>query len=227
VVESIQPVSAEPRRRSRALRRLEHRHGTIGSWTDDEPIAAQIAYDRARARNTTMPRHAADHELWPEYVERLRADVAELDAWLASDPPNGHVLEIAAGSGNRTDRLLRSADRVTAVDAAREMLDLLAAKYPEVERIEADIFAWEPPQQYDNIFFGYWITHIPAGRRAAFWDLVDRALAPGRRVWFMDNAHPDHANACRPGDRPEVAAERRIEEAGTQNVARRRTPLTG
>ena len=165
----------------------------------DELIAAQVAYDRARAAQyDDEPRHADNDQSRPEYLDRLRIDVAELDAWLAADPPTGHVLEIAAGSGNRTGRLLDTADRVTAVDAAPEMLDLLAAKHPEVHTIQADIFNWEPPRRYDNIYFGYWISHVPAARWNSFWDLVDRALVAGGRVWFMDNAHPDHAAANGP-----------------------------
>lgn len=188
----------------------------------DELIAAQIAYYRARAvQYDDEPRHANNDLRWPEYLEHLQTDVAELDAWLAADPPTGHVLEIAAGSGNRTDWLLRSADRVTAIDAAPEMLERLRAKHPEVECITADIFSWDPPQRFDNIFFGYWISHVPAAGWERFWNVVDLALAPRGRVWFMDNAHPDHANTHGPGDWPEVAEERQIEEASDSEVRTR------
>jgi demethylmenaquinone methyltransferase/2-methoxy-6-polyprenyl-1,4-benzoquinol methylase len=189
----------------------------------DELIAAQIAYYRARATQyDDEPAHADNDQSGPQYLSRLRNDVAELDAWLEADPPTGHVLEIAAGSGNRTGRLLPAADRVTAVDASLEMLELLAAKHPEVERIEADIFSWEPPQRYDNIYFGYWISHVPAARWDSFWELVDRALVAGGRVWFMDNAHPYHANANDIGGRLELAGERRIEPSAESEVRTRR-----
>ena len=188
-----------------------------------ELIAAQIAYYRARATQyDDEPRHADNDQRRPEYLERLRDDVAELDAWLEADPPTGHVLEIAAGSGNRTGRLLRAADRVTAVDAAPEMLDLLAAKHPGVARIQADVFSWEPPQRYDNIYFGYWISHVPAAVWGSFWNVVGRALVASGRAWFMDNAHPDHANTNGPGDWPEVAEQRQIGRAAESEVRTRR-----
>lgn len=193
----------------------------------DELIAAQIAYYRARATQyDDEPRHSDNDERRPEYLERLRGDVARLDAWLEADPPTGHVLELAAGSGNRTGLLLPAADRVTAVDAAPEMLDLLAAKHPGVARIRADIFSWEPPQRYDNIYFGYWLSHVPAARWDSFWDLVGRALVAGGRVWFMDNAHPDHAGENGPGDWPEVAEQRQIDGA-TESEVRTRTLRDG
>lgn len=82
----------------------------------EELIAAQVGYYRTRATQyDDESRHADNDQGRPEYLDRLRGDVAELDVWLDADPPTGHVLEIAAGSGNRTGRLLPAADRVTAV----------------------------------------------------------------------------------------------------------------
>ncbi|MDH3730270.1 MAG: hypothetical protein OES13_03935, partial [Acidimicrobiia bacterium] len=90
-----------------------------------ELVAAQIAYYRARA---------AEYDNWledrpdisAEFLQRWDADDAALRAWLAADPPTGNVLEIAAGSGSWTGELVLTADRVTALDAAPEMLALLS-----------------------------------------------------------------------------------------------------
>ncbi|NND03410.1 MAG: methyltransferase domain-containing protein [Acidimicrobiia bacterium] len=174
----------------------------------NELIAKQIEYYRARAQEYDGEVIRAIEAL-PGYLKRFVVEKAELEAWLDADPPTGHVLEIAAGSGNRTSQIVGFADRVTALDASPEMLDLLRGKHPSVETIEADVFCWEPPQKYDNIFFGYWISHVPRARWVAFWELLDRALAPGGRVWFMDNAHPEYADTNGPGDWP-VAAGLRV-----------------
>ena len=192
----------------------------------DDLIASQIAYYRARAAeydNWLEDRDESD--ISAEFLERWEADDVAARAWLAADPPRGHVLEIAAGSGSWTGELLRTADRVTAVDAAPEMLALLSRKHDGVETITADVFAWEPAQRYDDIFFGFWLTHVPAARWEGFWDLVGRALVPGGRVFFVDNAHPDFANASGPGDWPEAVGERRSETAGPET--RRRTLRDG
>lgn len=190
----------------------------------EELIQAQIAYYRARAAEYDGEVSRAIEAL-PGYLEQFRAEKAQLEAWLAADPPTGHVLEIAAGSGNRTTQLLRTADKVTALDAAPEMLALLRSKHPGVEVIETDVFSWEPERRYDNIFFGYWISHVPVARWADFWDLLDRALKDGGRVWFMDNAHPDYADANGPGDWP-VAAGLRVADRVDEEV-QTRTLLDG
>ena len=190
----------------------------------DELVAAQIAYYRARAGEYDGEVLRAIEEI-PGYVDRFMSEKKQLEVWLEADPPTGHVLEIAAGSGNRTSQIVGSADRVTALDAAPEMLALLRAKHPTVETIQADVFSWEPAQRYDNIFFGYWISHVPAARWVAFWATVDQALAPGGRVWFMDNAHPDYADANGPGDWP-VAAGLRVADRVDDEV-QTRTLLDG
>lgn len=186
----------------------------------DELIAAQIAYYRARAGEyDDWLEDRAD--IGAEFLQRWDADDTAVRAWLAADPPTGNVLEIAAGSGSWTGELVLTADRVTALDAAPEMLALLSEKHDAVDTIATDIFAWEPNDRYDNIFFGFWMTHVPTARWDGFWSLVDRALVPGGRVYFVDNAHPDYANASGPGDWPEAAGERDSEAVGPETRRRR------
>jgi demethylmenaquinone methyltransferase/2-methoxy-6-polyprenyl-1,4-benzoquinol methylase len=118
------------------------------------------------------------------------ADVAELEAELEQFAPHGDVLELAAGTGNWTRHLLRYADRVTAVDAVPEVLELNRAKLGSaVDYVLADVFAWEPPRAFDVCFLGFWLSHVPSGRFETFWQLVGRALKPDGRVFLVDNAH--------------------------------------
>jgi hypothetical protein len=51
-------------------------------------------------------------------------------------------------------------------------------------------FDWRPPRRYDVVFFSFWLSHVPAGRFDSFWRLVDRALQPSGRVFFIDSALP-------------------------------------
>ncbi len=182
-----------------------------------ELIASQIAYYRARA---------AEHDDWlerrreyhfsDEFVDRWHSDVASIRSWLAADAPTGHVLEIAAGSGNWTGELLKTADRVTAVDSSPEMLALLAEKHHGVEQIVADIFSWQTPRTYDNVFCGFWISHVPTAQWEAFWAMVDRALQPEGRVWIVDNAHPEYSATNGPTEWARAAKLRQIEHAGDE-----------
>src|SRR5207248_837502 len=37
-------------------------------------------------------------------------------------------------------------------------------------------------------FFSYWLSHVPTSHFDAFWAIVDAALLPGGRVFFIDEA---------------------------------------
>jgi SAM-dependent methyltransferase len=142
-------------------------------------LAEQVAYYRARA---------------PEYLGGA-LDLpggAELEAALHAFRPTGEVLELACGPGVWTPQLLRYGGRVTAVDAAPEMLAIAAERVGEQARVRfvcADLFEWRPDRRYDVVFFGFWLSHVPLERFAAFWALVDDCLAPGGRVFFADDAY--------------------------------------
>jgi len=174
---------------------------------DDSIIEDQVAYYRARA---------------PEYDERL----VELNQYMSlggsvggptDDPhgdreiasaleklnlllPVGHVLELACGTGWWTQWLARSASLVTAVDAAPEMLALNRERVAQsnVRYEQADLFSWRPHEQYDLVFFAFWLSHVPEDRFEGFWRLVEEALAPHGRFFFIDELrnrpdlqHPD------------------------------------
>jgi SAM-dependent methyltransferase len=105
--------------------------------------------------------------------------------------PTGSVLELACGPGMWTGQLLRHAIDVTAVDASPEMLAIAAARVggDRVRLLQADLFAWQPDRRYDVVFFGFWLSHVPAERFASFWSLVADCLKPAGRVFFADDAH--------------------------------------
>jgi demethylmenaquinone methyltransferase/2-methoxy-6-polyprenyl-1,4-benzoquinol methylase len=124
-----------------------------------------------------------------ETAARWFADVRELEEALDAFGPRGDVLELAAGTGIWTRRLLQYADRVTAVDAVPEVLELNRARTGgAAEYVFADVFAWEPPREFDLCFFAFWHSHVPSGHFEAFWQLVGRALKPAGRVFLVDNA---------------------------------------
>jgi SAM-dependent methyltransferase len=126
----------------------------------------------------------------PERERRWLVDVAELEERLQSFAPRGDVLELAAGTGIWTRRLVPAADRVVAVDANAETL---ALNTPAAELVVADIFSWRPPQQFDVVFFSFWLSHVPEERFAEFWALVRSALRPDGRVFLIDSGPPEIA----------------------------------
>ena len=110
---------------------------------------------------------------------------------LDSFRPTGEVLELACGTGMWTQRLLRHATSVTAVDAAPEMLAVAAARIGDgrVRFVEADLFSWTPDRRYDVVFFAFWLSHVPLARFEAFWSLVADCLKAHGRVFFVDDAY--------------------------------------
>jgi SAM-dependent methyltransferase len=137
----------------------------------------QIAYYRARG---------------PEYLyEVLDVLPSEITSVVDEFAPGGDVLELACGPGTWTPRLLRNAATVTAVDASPEMLAIARRRVGEDHRVRfvlADLFTWQPDRQYDGVFFGFWLSHVPLELFARFWTLVDDCLVPGGRVLFVDDA---------------------------------------
>jgi demethylmenaquinone methyltransferase/2-methoxy-6-polyprenyl-1,4-benzoquinol methylase len=101
---------------------------------------------------------------------------------------SGDVLELACGSGAFTRELARHADSLTAVDGSPRMLELNehALGDAEVDYVCADLFHWQPPCQFDAVFFGFWLSHVPPTHWASFWSMVRSCLRPGGRVGFVD-----------------------------------------
>jgi SAM-dependent methyltransferase len=162
---------------------------------DDRLLEGQLAYYRARAgeydewflRTGRHDRGPEWNRRWFLELERVRQE--ELDRFR----PTGMVLELACGTGLWTVELARHAAGITAVDASPEVLDINRARLQEarpevpVRYVGADLFDWRADGAYDVVFFGFWLSHVPPGRFAAFWELVRSALRPGGRVFFVDS----------------------------------------
>ncbi len=164
----------------------------------DALLDEQKAYYRARAPEyDDWWNRANGFDLGPVFAASWQRNTDQLIEALERFDPRGDVLELAAGTGTFTEVILRHADRVTVVDASPEVLAINAARngtgWDRVEQITTDLFAWEPPRRWSSIVFGFWISHVPEARWPLFWSVVERALAPGGRVWFCDNAEDGHA----------------------------------
>lgn len=131
------------------------------------------------------------YALGPKREARWFADVAEADERLTAFGPRGAVLELAAGTGIWTRKLVAAADRVVALDASAETL---ALNTPEAELVQADVFAWRPQERFDLCFFSFWLSHVPEERFDELWALVRSALKPEGRVFLVDSGAGDAAH---------------------------------
>ena len=110
-------------------------------------------------------------------------------------PPRGNVLELACGTGLWTKELAQYDVVITALDASPEVLKINEARVQSqrVRYIEANIFDWSPAERFDTIVFAFWLTHVPPHRFATFWEMLEESLAPGGRVFFVDNCwYPEY-----------------------------------
>jgi SAM-dependent methyltransferase len=162
----------------------------------DEPSVERLLSEQRRYYSARAPEYddwwfrRGRYRLDAESTAGWFADVAELESELERFDPRGDVLELGAGTGNWTRHIVRYADRVTAVDAVPEVLELNRAKLGAVvDYVLADVFDWEPPRAFDVCFLGFWLSHVPSRRFESFWKLVDRALKPDGRVFLADNAN--------------------------------------
>jgi SAM-dependent methyltransferase len=152
------------------------------AFDDQELLDDQIRYYRARAAEydeTSTP----EGDPFAEHGDATRAALRAFE-------PRGRVLELAAGTGQWTGILAEYADELIATDASPEMLELNAAKVGDssIHYQVADAFGLEPSHAYDAVFFGFFLSHVPSGRFEAFWRVLEGLLAPGGRVFFVDEA---------------------------------------
>lgn len=165
----------------------------------DSALQQQIEYYRARAGEYDQwfyreGRYDHGPELNRLWFDETKIVAEALDAFR----PEGSVLELACGTGNWTGHLLRHATDLTAVDATPEVLAIHRHKHPDakIEYIEADLFAWQPPRQFDRVFVGFFLSHVPPEKFEAFWSLVWTALRPGGRFFLVDSLRDPSSGAA-------------------------------
>ena len=194
---------------------------------DEEVLAEQRDFYRARApgyddwwqRRGRYDRGVDDRNEWDHQVSTV-------DAALSSFLACGDVLELAGGTGWWTQRLAMTAERLTVVDASAETLAINRRRVGrrDVSYVVADLFAWLPQRSYDVVFFSFWLSHVPRSRFSTFWSLVESRLAPGGRVFLIDN-HRDPLSPSDGGDpyvveyAPDLHV-RRLDDGSTYRVVK-------
>ena len=156
-------------------------------------------------------------ELEPDQLARWHDDVAAAERALEALAPLGAVLELAAGTGIWTRKLVELADRVVAVDANAETL---ALNTPGAELVQADVFEWRPDERFDLVFFSFWLSHVPEERFDEFWRLVRSALAPDGRVFLVDSGAGDSAHTAT--DQADGEETRSLADGRTFRIVKRR-----
>ena len=157
---------------------------------DDDLLAEQRSYYRARAPEyDEWWQRRGRYDRGGEQLLEWQRQVAIVDDALTSFGAEGSVLELAGGTGWWTERLARTADRLTVVDSSPEVLALNQERVgrSDVNYVAEDLFVWQADSKYDVVFFSFWLSHIPRARFSEFWSLVHSCLTPSGRAFLIDN----------------------------------------
>lgn len=157
--------------------------------TDKNILQEQQAYYSARAQEYDEAVHQTGRFATDALPEE--AGIQERQQTLAALHGLGstaQVLELACGTGLWTKELLKISQHLTALDGSLEMLEVNRAKLndPRITYEQVDLFHWQPVQQYDLVFFAFWLSHVPPDALPAFLDQVSRAVKTGGRVFIVD-----------------------------------------
>ena len=149
---------------------------------EEKLIADQIAYYDALAHDYPEATQGEGELL--QFAECASRALQDLDI------SGGTCLELACGSGRWTTLLAERFKHVTAVDASPGMLVLARKRLganAKVTYVLADLFEYAPDRQFDVIFAGFWLSHVPQRRFVDFWNFVDTALKQGGSALIVDS----------------------------------------
>jgi ubiquinone/menaquinone biosynthesis C-methylase UbiE len=154
-----------------------------GKMMDQHILDEQMTYYRKMAQ---------DYDETTGQTEELQRAFARARELLQQHGPVEQILELACGTGTWTRALLPLGRELTAIDASPEMLSLARQKVGNalVQYQQADLFQWQPRQQYDLVFFANWLSHVPPQRLDAFLGTVARAVRPGGSLAMVDQYAP-------------------------------------
>ncbi len=153
----------------------------------EDVLSQQLAYYRARAQEydeSVQQRGRFSAPGMPD-VDREWHHVAST---LQALPRVQTALELACGTGLWTKILLTISDSLVAVDGAQEMLDVNQAKLgsSRVTYRLSDLFNWKATEDYDLVFFAFWISHVPEDLLIDHFVEVAKSVKPGGRLFILD-----------------------------------------
>jgi SAM-dependent methyltransferase len=166
--------------------------------SDEKRIKEQIEYYRARAPEyDEWHLRQGRYDRGEEHQRQWADDINQIRQALETARPGGDIVELACGTGWWTEQLLPYSDTLTAVDVSPEVLEINRhrVKDPSVHYIETDLFSWKPVRRFDFVFFSFWLSHVPAAKFAGFWDMVNDALKPDGKAFFIDSLFTQESTA--------------------------------
>jgi ubiquinone/menaquinone biosynthesis C-methylase UbiE len=152
---------------------------------DGEYIEETARYYEMRAREY--------EDLYYRPESDRREELGLLARFLEESMRGRRVLEVAAGTGYWTQVIAKTAVSVTGVDSSSAMLEEAKKKHLPTDKVHfvlGDAYALDRVQgDFDAAMVNFWISHVPRGRIADFFDALHARVGPGARVVVMDNVN--------------------------------------
>jgi SAM-dependent methyltransferase len=182
--------------------------------------ADQIAYYRARAPwYDDAYTCAGDYDNGAEENARWLAELAVIERALSAAPVHGDCVELGAGTGYWTERVIERAERVWALDASPEVLEIarvrLGARAAKVQFEVVDLWRWEPRRRWDCAVAFFFLEHVPDEVLPGLLATLHDALRPGGPLFVAEGGRDDSG--------PQVET-RSIDGRTFDVVERRRSP---
>jgi trans-aconitate methyltransferase len=109
----------------------------------------------------------------------------------------GDCVELGAGTGYWTERLLDRVQQLWALDASPEMLETararVGARAAEVRFELVDLWRWQPTRVWDSAVAFFFLEHVPDEVLPGLLAMLQGALRPGAVFFVAEGAahHPE------------------------------------
>ena len=104
----------------------------------------------------------------------------ELNEFMSSIKPRGHILDVGCGTGRVTRTLVDSGFRVTGIEISQKMLDLAKQQVPEATFEIGDMASLEYDDgSFDAIISTYAVFHVPRAKHFNLFLNLHRFLRKG------------------------------------------------
>jgi SAM-dependent methyltransferase len=180
----------------------------------------QIAYYRARAPWYDDAYDCkGDYDRGPTLNAEWLEDLANVERALAATPLQGECVELGAGTGFWTERIINRVDRLWALDASPEVQSIASARLGvrarKVEFEVVDLWRWKPTRLWDSAAAFFFLEHVPDEVLPDLLASLHDALRRGAPVFVAEGGSHD--------SEPEIET-RSIDERAFDVVERRRSP---
>jgi len=181
--------------------------------------ADQIAYYRARAPwYDDAYEGVGDYDRGSELNMQWLADLAQVEQALSATPLHGDCVELGAGTGYWSERVIDRVETLWALDSSPEALTIararLGARATKVQFETVDLWRWEPARVWDSAVAFFFLEHVPDEVLSRLLRSLHDALRPGAPFFVAEGAAQDFSP---------VIESRSIDQQAFDVVERRRS----